>query len=432
MSAAAGLQISIGWGTLVRLCLVNAAIGGLAALPVNLFNRLMTVELALPALLPGLLVALHYGVQLTRPVWGHRSDVRGGRTPFILGGIAVVALGVLGTAWGIAVAEGSVQWALAIWIVSYMAIGLGIGAAGTSFLALLASATGPRKGGAATTAWLLLIAGAILASVGTGIALEPYSPERLIRVVAVVGAVAFGLCVLATWGVERRVVPATPTPDKTDATPMMQAFRITWADPVARKFTGFVFLSILAFYLSELIFEPFAGHVHGLGPEDSTKLSGGKDGAALAGMIGAGLLSHFGRGTLRFWAVTGCGLSALGLLGLGFGLPLVASTVVLGLGNGLFVVGAVGSMMQLAAAHARATGMRMGVFGAAQAVAAGLAGLVATGMLDLTRLILPDAAAYGVVFTLEAALFLVAAVVAARVMRETPEMIDATTLVPGE
>jgi BCD family chlorophyll transporter-like MFS transporter len=110
---------------------------------------------------------------------------------------------------------------------------------------------------------------------------------------------------------------------------------------------------------------------------------------------------------------------------------LVPSTVVLGLGNGLFVVGAVGSMMQLAAARAKATGLRMGVFGAAQAIAAGLAGLVATGMLDLTRMILPDAAAYASVFTLEAVLFLVAAVVAARVMRAASDMSDAT-LVPGE
>ncbi|MEP5860726.1 MAG: MFS transporter, partial [Tateyamaria sp.] len=388
--------MSEGWGTLARLCLVNAAIGGLAALPVNLFNRLMTVELALPALLPGLLVALHYGVQLTRPMWGHRSDAKGGRTPFILGGMTVVGAGVLGAAWGIGVAEASVTTALAIWVVSYAAIGLGVGAAGTSFLALLASASGPRKGGVATLAWLFLIAGAIAASIGTGIALEPYSPERLVNVVAVVVFIAVLLCVLATWRVER---DATYAPSATDK-PLREALRATWDDPIARRFTGFVFLSILAFYLSELIFEPFAGHVHGLSPEDSTKLSGGKDGAALMGMIGAGIMSHFGRGTLRFWAVVGCVLSAAGLLGLGAGLPLTPSTVVLGLGNGLFVVGAVGSMMQLAAAHARATGTRMGVFGAAQAVAAGLAGLVATGMLDLSRMILPDAAAYGVVFTL--------------------------------
>ena len=59
--------MTISWGTLIRLCLVNAAVGGLAALPVNLFNRLMTVELALPALLPGRWVAWPYGVQLTTP-----------------------------------------------------------------------------------------------------------------------------------------------------------------------------------------------------------------------------------------------------------------------------------------------------------------------------------------------------------------------------
>ena len=418
--------MTVGWGTLARLCLVNAAIGGLAALPVNLFNRLMTVELALPALLPGLLVALHYGVQLTRPMWGHRSDAKGGRTPFIIGGMVVVGAGVLGAAWGIGVAASSVPAALAIWLVSYAAIGLGIGAAGTSFLALLASASGARKGGVATLAWLFLIAGAIAASIGTGIALEPYSPARLLNVVAVVVLIAILLCIVATWRVERDTTYAPPATDM----PLREALRTTWDDPIARRFTGFVFLSILAFYLSELIFEPFAGHVHGLSPEDSTKLSGGKDGAALMGMIGAGVLSHFGRGTLRFWAVVGCILSAVGLLGLGAGLPLMPSTVALGLGNGLFVVGAVGSMMQLAAAHARATGTRMGVFGAAQAIAAGLAGLVATGMLDVTRMILPDAAAYGVVFTLEALLFLIAAFVAARVM-QAQQMNDAT-LVPGE
>ena len=123
--------MTLGWGGLARLCLANAAIGGLSALPVNLFNRLMTVELALPALLPGLLVALHYGVQLSRPVWGHRSDTKGGRTPFILIGIALVALGVLATAWGIGLAETSKPLALAVWVLAYGAIGIGIGAAGT-------------------------------------------------------------------------------------------------------------------------------------------------------------------------------------------------------------------------------------------------------------------------------------------------------------
>lgn len=414
------------WRVLIRLCLVNAAIGGLAALPVNLFNRLMTVELALPALLPGLLVALHYGVQLTRPVWGHRSDAKGGRTPFILAGIAVVGLGIVGAAWGIALAETSIPLALCVWVLSYAAIGLGIGAAGTSFLALLASVSGERKAAAATMAWLLLIAGAIIASIGTGVALEPYSPERLLRVVSVVAALAVLLAAAGCLGIEGRAQEAVQRNEMA----LGAALRATWADRDARAFTGFVFLSILAFYLSELVLEPFAGHIHGLTPEDSTKLSGGKDGAALLGMIAAGVLSQLRIGTLRLWAIAGCVVSAAGLLALAAGLTLVPSTVVLGLGNGLFVVGAIGSMMQLAAARARSTGTRMGVFGAAQAIAAGLAGLIATGMLDVSRLVLSDAAAYGAVFTLEAGLFLAAAIMAARIMRGRPS--ENATLVPGE
>ncbi|MEM6729083.1 MAG: PucC family protein [Pseudomonadota bacterium] len=409
--------MTAGWLTIARLCLVNMAIGGLAALPVNLFNRLMTVELALPAILPGLLVALHYGVQMTRPVWGHRSDVRGGRTPFIIGGMALTAASIVGAAWAIGVASASPVLALLAWILAYAALGLGIGAAGTSFLALLATATtGRGKGAAATLAWLFLIAGAIIASIGTGIALEPYSPERLLLVVSCVGAVAMVLTILAVIGVEARLGPA-PAPTEISLGP---ALRATWADPAARRFTGFVFLSILAFYLSELVFEPFAGHVHGLSPEDSTKLSGGKDGAALLGMLLAGALSYVGIGSLRAWAVTGCLLSAAGLLALGAQLPLVPSSVALGLGNGLFVVGAVGSMMVLSSARAGATGVRMGVFGAAQAVAAGAAGLIATGLLDILRLALPLPTAYASVFTLEAFLFGAAALMALRILRDAP------------
>lgn len=414
--------MTLGWGGIIRLCLVNMAIGGMAALPVNLFNRLMTVELALPALLPGLLVALHYAVQITRPIWGHRSDARGGRTPFIHGGLAAVGAGLIATAWAISYAP-STGVALATWTLAYMAVGFGIGAAGTSFLALLATAApDTRKGAAATIAWLTLIAGAIIASVGTGIALKPYSPDRLMLVVPAVALIAMLIAVIGTWGVERRI-GAVPKPDEPALGP---ALRATWADPAAKAFTGFVFLSIFAFYLSELILEPFAGHIHGLTPDASTKLSGGKDGAALVGMIAAGALSTFGFGSLRGWAVTGCVISAAGLIGLGAGLALVPFTVILGFGNGLFVVGAIGSMMRLAAERAGATGTRMGVFGAAQAIAAGLAGLVATGTLDLARLTFSDAAAYGLVFGLEAILFLAAALVALRLLKPAP------MLQPGE
>jgi len=403
------------WGGLARLCLANMAIGILAALPVNLFNRLMTVELALPAILPGLLVALHYAVQISRPLWGHRSDTKGGRTPFILGGIAVVGFGLILTAWGIAFAPNAAL-AISVWIIAYALIGFGIGAAGTSFLALLATAApDDRKGAAATFAWLMLILGAVLGSIGTGQALKPYSPERLMMVVPIVAAIALMIAWLATLGTEPKI-GAVPEPSQPN---FKAAIAETWADPSARAFTGFVFLSILAFYLSELVLEPFAGHVHGLTPDASTKLSGGKDGASLLGMLLAGGLSTFGLGSLRNWAFIGCVISAIGLVGLSATLPILPFTLILGLGNGLFVVGAIGSMMRLASKNKGATGTRMGVFGAAQAIAAGIAGLIATGTVDLARFVLPVEGAYGVVFGLEAMLFLVAALMAARLLGDT-------------
>jgi BCD family chlorophyll transporter-like MFS transporter len=411
----------MGWTAILRLCLVNAAIGGMAALPVNLFNRLMTVELALPALLPGMLVALHYAVQLTRPVWGHRSDRAGVRVPVILGGMALLASGVVAAAWAVGLPTGA---ALAVWVLAYAAIGVGVGAAGTSFLALLAVAVPEeRRGASATLAWLMLIVGAIAASVGTGAALEPYAPEKLVPVVACAALAALALTVVATWRMDRITPAVAPAP------PLRAALHQVWDDPAARRFTGFVFLSILAFYLSELIFEPFAGHVHGLAPDASTMLSGAKDGAALTGMLTAGILTQLRVGSLRAWAVTGCIVSAAGLIALGAGAPLMPAALTLGLGNGLFVVGAIGSMMRLASARAGAEGTTMGVFGAAQAIAAGLAGLAATATLDLLRALMPDGPAYGALFAVEAALFLAAAVMAARVLGRAPAPLHA---VPGE
>ena len=58
-------------------------LGAVVVLTTSTLNRVMVVELALPALLPGLLVALHYAVQISRPRMGFGSDVGARRTPWI-------------------------------------------------------------------------------------------------------------------------------------------------------------------------------------------------------------------------------------------------------------------------------------------------------------------------------------------------------------
>jgi MFS transporter, BCD family, chlorophyll transporter len=139
--------MSLSWLQIVRLGLVQMALGAIVVLTTSTLNRLMVVELALPAVLPGMLVALHYGIQITRPNWGFLSDTGGRRTLFIIGGMAALGAGALTAALAIAVFETSFAAGLAVSIFAYALIGLGVGASGTALLALLATATGTAAAG---------------------------------------------------------------------------------------------------------------------------------------------------------------------------------------------------------------------------------------------------------------------------------------------
>jgi len=209
-------------------------------------------------------------------------------------------------------------------------------------------------------------------------------------------------------------------------TSFAEALAEVWADPQARSFAVFVFVSMLAYSAQDLILEPFAGTVFGLTPGESTKLSGLQHGGVLAGMLLVGLsgpvLGARRAVPMRLWMIGGCAVSAAALASLAFGalagpdFPLGAAVFVLGLGNGAFAVAAIGSMMALAGSGPGGReGVRMGLWGAAQAVAFGLGGFAGTAAIDLAGLLIePPGAAYAAVFLGEAALFLVSGVLAAR------------------
>ena len=140
-----------GWITIIRLGLVQMALGAIVVLTTSTLNRLMVVEMALPAVLPGALVALHYGIQVTRPNWGFLSDRGGQRTRWIVAGMVLLGLGALGAAAGVVLFGTSFAGGLVVSILAYALIGLGVGASGTSLLALLAGIVTPQRRGAAAT-----------------------------------------------------------------------------------------------------------------------------------------------------------------------------------------------------------------------------------------------------------------------------------------
>ena len=85
--------MTLSWVSIFRLGMVQMALGSIVVLTTSTLNRLMVVEGALPAIVPGLLVSFHYGIQITRPAWGFFSDTGNNRTKWILIGINVLGLG---------------------------------------------------------------------------------------------------------------------------------------------------------------------------------------------------------------------------------------------------------------------------------------------------------------------------------------------------
>jgi BCD family chlorophyll transporter-like MFS transporter len=421
----------VSWFAIFRMGLVQLALGAIVVLTTSTLNRVMVVELQLAALVPGLMVALHYAVQLTRPRMGFGSDSGGHRTPWIVGGMAVLALGGFGAAVGTAWAATAPAAGLLLAAGSFVLVGLGVSATGTSVLALLATRVPPeRRAGAATLVWVMMITGLAGSAGLSGHFLDPYSPERLVQVSGVVSAVALAVALVAIAGVERAAVRVTaPSQDRP---PFRAALAEVWREPDARRFTVFVLVSMLAYSAQDLILEPFAGIRFGFSPGESTQLSGLQHGGTLAGMLLAAMagrrVAGVSLGSLRHWILGGCLASALALAGLvagavlGPGWPLRANVFLLGVANGAFSIAAIGSMMALAGQGRESReGTRMGLWGAAQALGFAVGGVAGTAASDLARWALgSQVAAYGLVFAVEAALFVTAALLALRIAMPRP------------
>lgn len=419
----------LGWLGIMRLGLVQSALGAIVILTTSTLNRVMVVELALPAMLPGALVGWHYAVQMSRPRWGYGSDVGGSRVPWIIGGMAVLAVGAIGAAASTALMGGSQLLGIVAAALAFTLIGAGVGAAGTNLLALLATATAPsRKAAAAAIVWIMMIFGFVLTAGLAGQMLEPFSLSRLVMVTAIVSVVAVAVASLAVAGIERKhAVPAQPAVSTNSSGGFKEAFREIWAEGQARRFTIFVFVSMLAYSAQDLILEPFAGLIYGFTPGESTSLAGIQNGGVLLGMIATAIVgTTIGKSRARFmraWTVGGCIASAMALCALaaaamvGPSWPLEPTVFALGLANGAFAVAAIGSMMTLASAgRPGREGTRMGLWGAAQAIAFGVGGFLGAAALDGARIVSAEVGpAFALVFGTEAALFIIAAVCATRV-----------------
>jgi len=458
------------WLHIARLGFIQACMGAVVVVTTSTLNRIMVVELALPALLPGFLVGFHYLVQMVRPRMGFGADQGRRCTPWMMGGMTVLALGgflaSVATVWmGTELSQG-----IALSVLAFMLIGFGVSACGTSLLVLMSKRVADaRRAPAATAVWMMMILGFAVTAITVGKQLEPYTPERLLEISATLSLLVVVVTGLCLWGLEGHAQSEVVTPaalsaldDTLNASQASQelhsptgmqkqsfkeALANVWSEPQAKAFTVFVFLSMLAYSSQDLVLEPFAGALFGLTPGETTQLSGLHHSAVLCGMLAvalAGSARVAGRlGSIQAWMVGGCLVSGLAMLGLciagamGPPWPLKPNVFLLGVANGSFSIAAIATMMRLATQGGEArAGTRMGLWGAAQAMAFGLGGLLGTAASDLAHYFLSaQGTAYSCVFGFETVMFVMSAGCAVWVgrydqksapMRQSPKVVGLT------
>jgi MFS transporter, BCD family, chlorophyll transporter len=384
-------------GQLWRLALFQVSVGMAQVLLLGTLNRVMIVELSVPAMVVALMISIPILVAPFRALLGHRSDTYRSalgwkRIPYLwfgslwqMGGLAVMPFALIvlsgdqfkGPEWA-----GEVLAALA-----FLMAGLGMHMVQTAGLALAADrATEDTRPRVVAMLYILYLVGMGISALIVGFLLRHYDPIWLVQVVQGCGAATLILNIIAFWKQER-VRPMS----KAERAAPRPAFASAWRDLMqqdgAHRLLVVVFLGTLAFNMQDVLLEPYGGQVLGLSVSATTVLTALWALGALAGFLWA--TRRLGQGSDPFrQAASGLLIGVAAFSAVIFASPLDSwilfyiGAFSIGLGNGIF------GLSTLNAAMARAkgglgAGLILGAWGSAQATAAGLAILAGGSLRDL-------------------------------------------------
>lgn len=428
---------------LMRLSLFQVTVGMALVLLVGTLNRVMIVELDVPATLVAGMLALPLVFAPFRTLIGFKSDEHVSalglrRAPYIwkgtmyqFGGFAIMPFALLVLS-GYGEAIDAPRWiGLSSAALSFLLVGAGVHIVQTVGLALATDLVEeedqPKVVG---LMYVMLLVGMVLAALIYGALLTNYTPGRLIQVIQGSAVVTVALNLLALWKQEAR--------DRTRARAMLTKpkirFQTALSELAARP--GMIRLMVLigmgtfGFGMADVLLEPYGGQALGLSVADTTRLT-----ALLATgtLIGFGIASRVLSGPTeavslgRIGAMVGIpGFAAVIASSMGFGAPLfLAGTLATGLGAGLF--GHATLTATLRAAPKDRIGLALGSWGAVQATAAGigvaLAGVVRDVIVGLNADgTLAPATPYNTVFGIEIVFLIIAVLIAVPVSQgQDPE-----------
>lgn len=434
-------------GRLLRLALFQVAVGMALVLLVGTLNRVMIVELSVPASLVGIMVSLPLLFAPFRALIGFRSDTHRSqlgwrRVPFIFRGAMVQFGGLAIMPFALLVLAGAGQASEApVWVgwiaggLAFLLVGAGLHTIQTIGLALATDlAPTERQPQVVGLMYVMLLLGMVVSSLAFGAFLADFSPQRLVSVIQAAAVLTLIMTGIALWKQEARGDARRRQLNQT----RRESFQESWARFIgggqARRRLLVVGLGTIGFTMADVLLEPYGGQVLGLSVGDTTKLTatlaiGGLSGFALASRVlsrGVDPFRMAAAGTLvgipAFVTVLAAApLQSMWMFGLG--------TAAIGFGGGLFGHGTLTATMNLAPREQ--TGLALGAWGAVQASTAGL-GIALGGIIRdvvahaiAAEPVLPAwlapwraAAGYGTVYGLEITFLCVTLVAMVPLMRK--------------
>jgi BCD family chlorophyll transporter-like MFS transporter len=394
----------------LRLSLFQVSVGMTLVLLVGTLNRVMIVELDVPASLVGLMIALPLAFAPFRALIGFRSDTHRcelgwRRVPFIwkgtlwqFGGFAIMPFALLVLSGKGAGGEALIWLGQAGAALAFLLVGAGVHTVQTAGLALATDLTPPESHPKVVgLTYVMLLVGMIAAALIYGALLADFTPGRLVQVIQGTAVATLVLNGVAMWKQETRRPPRGAARQGPDP-----SFRESWAhfcagDQTVRRLVV-VGVGTMAFAMSDVLLEPFGGEVLHMTVSATTKLTAL---FALGGLLGFGFASHvLGRGGDPYRVAAGgalLGLPAFALvllaapLGLAVLFPL--GNFLIGFGGALFGHGTLTATMTRAPKNR--AGLALGAWGAVQASAAGLAMALSGGIRDGVNAALGATDAFG-------------------------------------
>jgi BCD family chlorophyll transporter-like MFS transporter len=373
---------------LARMALFQLSVGLTAALIIGTLNRVMIVELHLPAWVVSIMISLPLVFAPARAFIGFRSDQHQSafgwkRLPYLWfgtllqwGGLAIMPFSLIVLSGHSRAPEvvGTLAGSLA-----FLLVGAGMHTVQTAGLAL-ATDVAAEKSRPKVVAMLciMLLLGICIGAIGYGAALRHFTLLRLVQVVQGTAVMVLFVNGFAMWKQEPRRAPSlAPAADRPDIYDAWQGFL---AQPQAMRRLVTIGIGTMALSMQDILLEPYGGQILHLTVGQTTSLTAALAGGGLTGLAFAGRRLKHGADPYRvaaFGLLTGLIAFAAVILSAPLALPVMfaAGVFLVGLSGGLFLVGTLSDAMGRAVGGM--TGLALGTWGSVQAVAAGAA--IATG-----------------------------------------------------